>query len=138
MMKVSEAAKVLGVTPQGVRDAIMRGTLSASMVTVTGRSPLKPIYQVNEEDVERYRREHRSTGGGWNRGYDPEETKRMEAQGYMTTTKAARLIGVNSAYITKQVQAGKIPGVRKHITFVHKDEVARLKAERDAKIEAMQ
>lgn len=133
-LTVAEASKELGMTPQGVREAIHLGRLPARKVTREGGSPLRPIFLLEAADVARYKGDHRREGGGWNRGYDPEETARMEGEGYLTVTEAAREIGVLSHHLTKQVKAGKIAGVRKHITFIHRDEVARLKRERERKI----
>ena len=52
-LKVTEAAKELGLTPWGVRTAIQEGRITPVRLDKTSRTNLIPL-----EEVERYRREH--------------------------------------------------------------------------------
>ena len=57
-VSVAKAAEELGITPEAVRGAIMRGLIQP--VRLDGRTNLIP-----RSEIERYRREHR---GQWGRG----------------------------------------------------------------------
>lgn len=130
-LTVADAARELGLTPQGVRNAIRSGALAAAKAILSGRSPRKPIYMISASDMERYRALLHDEPGGWNRGHDPEEDRRMAEAGYLSVTAAAREIHVAPGYLSRLVKRGEVPAVRKHITFIHRDTVALLKAERD-------
>lgn len=130
MLMVAEAAKELGLTSQGVRNAIRGGTLVAEKMPAPHRSPVKSVYMIAASEVERYRAEHLSTPRGWNRAHDPDENKRMAEAGYLSVTEAARELRLAPGYLARLVKRGKIAAVRKHITFIHRDTIALLKAER--------
>lgn len=62
-MEVSEIAKELGMSPGAVRKAIARGTMRASVAeyTTRGSGSLRGHYVVDRDEVERYKREHRTS-----------------------------------------------------------------------------
>lgn len=134
-----KAAERLGVSQQRVRDMVEDGTLAGRKVVLAGRSALRPVVLVEEESVER-RRVAEKRMGGYQRRADPKVRKKMAAAGYMTTTEAATAIGLErkaATWLAQLVRRGKVAGVREGITFIHKDEVDRLRREREAKIEAV-
>lgn len=59
-MQVPEVAASLGVSKTAVRKAIKRGTMKATVVLggPRGGGTLYGYYEVEPEEVERYRREH--------------------------------------------------------------------------------
>jgi predicted transcriptional regulator len=137
MMTVSEVARSFGMTPQGVRDAIAAGRLPARRVVPEGRSPLRPIYLIDGEDVESYRRDHRGAVNRTRVVASPEERTEMEAAGYLTITRAAALIGVDVETIRRVAQAGKVGSVKRSILWIKESDARRFKADRDAKIGRM-
>ena len=130
MLTVAETATELGLTPQGVRNAIRTGALAAERVVAPHRSPLKPVYRIAADEVERYRTALHGEPGSWNRGHDPDEDRRMADAGYLSVTAAAREIRLAPGHLSRMVKRGEVPAVRKHITFIHRDTIALLKAER--------
>lgn len=76
-MTLKQAAALLGVTPDNLRQSIARGSLQA---TKLGRD-----WFVTEDEVERYRAEHRRTSSGAGDGGDtPLPTSSVPA-GRLTT-----------------------------------------------------
>jgi excisionase family DNA binding protein len=55
VLSVATVAQMLGLTRAMIRKAIRKGTLRAINIAAPGE---RPIYVVEPEEVERYRREH--------------------------------------------------------------------------------
>jgi excisionase family DNA binding protein len=87
-LTVAEAAKELGITPDALRGAIKRRTLSAVRLDKTSRTNL-----ISRAEVERYRREHLGQRGKRPQADDLTEQQRKQRayqQAYYQRRKAAR------------------------------------------------
>ena len=56
MLTLREAAEQLGMTPDTLRQAIARGVLKATKI---GESDNRALWIVEQEEIDRYRAEHR-------------------------------------------------------------------------------
>lgn len=133
----SQFATAVGVHPQVIRDAIYEGMIPAEKRLVAGRNGRHETYLIDEEQIALYRDRHLGKGGGRRYEVDKEESGRMAQAGYLTLTQAGKEIEVSPSYLSRLVKTGRVKGVKKHIMFIHENEVARLKAERERKMAAV-
>lgn len=134
MVTVAEAAALLGVGTQRVRDLYREGALMGEKRLVRDRGYREAIL-LDADAVEEYRRTRLGKPGGW-RERDPESVQEeMRSRGYLTTAEAAdESIGLTANYLAKLVRRGQIAGERRNVTWIHRDEIERLKREREEKL----
>lgn len=122
-VSLAQAAKMLGMSYKGVVAAHAQGRLIARRETP---DYLRASYSVSLAEIERFRahREVNKTPKVWTR--DPQATAEANAEGLLTVSQAAKMLGKSRQQIEHYAASGRFPVVQRHIRFIPRSYVQKL------------